>query len=606
MSENNKKLNQLEERVINLTSEDINSLKDLSQEAFKNKTRYESLWKDSMMYCGLFNDYNQQNQNDRETPGENEINDSQPSVSLNKSTKGILSILLGSFPFFTLKLKTKIEKTVDKINSPFSITDIKDIIAELSKEINEEIMEKNTNFPSKMESLIKHYLVTGNCAIGVYKNKPNTTKYNISKLFFTIYTVNDVAWSLGYDNEPESFFMKYKWTADFIVKTICYDEGMLNNSAFENLPENIKREYSNSSTKNMEHDIQFILIPNKYKNPEATEGILSTNYIGYYVEFSSNKVLKQTFYYENPIITIRSNTDTNESYGKSEITNCIGDIRMLNKITGDAVESIQNSVNPYLGVLANALDKTSRDKIELKRDEPIILNETQTPSKGNPIFPILPQTDISATLQFVIPEKRQLIQETFMTDVIIDYMNKNQITATEITLRNNIRNKTLFYMILKFKNLLDNVIFISYQIIKKEHPQAAIFQFLDSISSNWFEIEYNTEITEIMRTSDISNIMNYINSIKTIANGLPPEIQQQIIKRIDFNKINTSLDNLFNKSTMLFTEEEFEQMQQAEAQAMAQQQEMQMLTQQAELNKINSEAYRNQKAIPQSKEEAAW
>ncbi|MDR2526398.1 MAG: hypothetical protein LBC92_00800 [Rickettsiales bacterium] len=137
-------------------------------------------------------------------------------------------------------------------------------------------------------------------------------------------------------------------------------------------------------------------------------------------------------------------------------------------------------------------------------------------------------------------------------------------------------------------------VLVEMGILKREADGGQLFDFMDANFGEWFELEYNTEIAQIMKNGEITNVVNYINSVKNVINGIIPETQQAILERIDFNKVNEKLDILFNKESLLYDEAEFMQLQEMKAQAAQQQQQIAQMQQEAQLNNLNSQSFKNQ------------
>ena len=61
----------------------------------------------------------------------------------------------------------------------------------------------------------------------------------------------------------------------------------------------------------------------------------------------------------------------------------------------------------------------------------------------SPVFPIAPSGDISAVINFIIPELRKGLVNIFKIDQLLDFNNNTSMTATESSYRMSIRGKSI-------------------------------------------------------------------------------------------------------------------------------------------------------------------
>lgn len=92
------------------TPEKIAELKKRFDDAFSQKSQYESLWQKTAQYCGLNKYFYNEQQNNIKT--DIEVNNSQAIISLNQSSDSMLGILIGDGNFFKLKVKDKIDEII--------------------------------------------------------------------------------------------------------------------------------------------------------------------------------------------------------------------------------------------------------------------------------------------------------------------------------------------------------------------------------------------------------------------------------------------------------------------------------------------------------------
>ncbi len=567
------------------TDEKIEELHKRFNDAFSQRSTYEALWQKIASYCGLNKYFNNERQNNIKT--DIEINNSQATISLNQSSDSMLGILIGDGNFFKLKVKDKIEeivknKTLETENGEqkrliLSKNNLEKYISFVNFVLKEQFFNKDSNFIKNLQKTIKEYFAYGNAGMGVFKNNSNsdiTEDFSSSNLEFINYSINNSAFLEGKNGNINSIFLKYNWNSKRIVETFCMENNILNEDKFNKLPDIIKEEYKNHTFNN--HEIAYIFTTNPEKRKEAKKGIYNTNYVGLFIDFNNRYIYKKEYFKRNHIKIIRDNIKTGETYGKGLAANIISEIELLNKITGDAIENIENITEPYLAIYENIL---TGNKIELDRNKPLVLkSDDQNPTTNPPIFPVIQPGDISTVIQVLIPMLQQNITTALKTDVFLDFNAKSSMTATETQIRSNIRNKILFANALDFQNLLNNLIYNSYHILFDEgfyDKKDNVIEYLEKNNIDWFDIEYTSELAQIQKNSEIQNILSYINTMASVLSVAPAESQQEVIKKIDFSKIADKIASIYNSSDFLLDEETFKRKLEAEQQAMAQQSQMQ-------------------------------
>ncbi len=587
------------------TDEKIEELHKRFNDAFSQRSTYEALWQKIASYCGLNKYFNNERQNNIKT--DIEINNSQATISLNQSSDSMLGILIGDGNFFKLKVKDKIEeivknKTLETENGEqkrliLSKNNLEKYISFVNFVLKEQFFNKDSNFIKNLQKTIKEYFAYGNAGMGVFKNNSNsdiTEDFSSSNLEFINYSINNSAFLEGKNGNINSIFLKYNWNSKRIVETFCMENNILNEDKFNKLPDIIKEEYKNHTFNN--HEIAYIFTTNPEKRKEAKKGIYNTNYVGLFIDFNNRYIYKKEYFKRNHIKIIRDNIKTGETYGKGLAANIISEIELLNKITGDAIENIENITEPYLAIYENIL---TGNKIELDRNKPLVLkSDDQNPTTNPPIFPVIQPGDISTVIQVLIPMLQQNITTALKTDVFLDFNAKSSMTATETQIRSNIRNKILFANALDFQNLLNNLIYNSYHILFDEgfyDKKDNVIEYLEKNNIDWFDIEYTSELAQIQKNSEIQNILSYINTMASVLSVAPAESQQEVIKKIDFSKIADKIASIYNSSDFLLDEETFKKKMEAEQQALMQQNQMQNELTQADILNKNTQALKNQR-----------
>ena len=559
----------------------IEELEKIFNDAFNQKSRYEGLWQKTAQYCGLNKYFYNEKQNDIKT--DIEINNSQAVISLNQSSDSMLGILIGDGNFFKLKVKDKIDEIIknktletetgQQLQLNLSKQNLEKYVSFINFILKEQFFNKDSNFVKSLQKTIKEYFAFGNAGMGVFKNSLDndiTIDFSSSCLEFVNYSVNNCSFLEGKNGNVDNLFLKYQWSAKRIVETFCVKNNILDEDKFKDLPATIQEEYKSNTNNN--HEVCYIFMSNPEKRKDAKKGIYKSSYVGLFIDFENKYIFKKDYYKRNHIKIIRDNIKTGETYGKGLAGNIISEIELLNKITGDTVENIENLTEPYLAIYENIL---TGNKIELDRNKPLILKaDKDNPTINPPIFPVIQSGDISSVIQVLIPMLQNNISTALKADVFLDFNAKSNMTATETQVRNNIRNKVLFANALDFQSLLNNLIYNSYHILfdnnymeKKDN----VITYLEENNIDWFDIEYTSELAQIQKNSEIQSILSYINTMASVLSVAPQTSQQEVIKKIDFNKIADKIASIYNHNDFVLDEETFKKKIEAEQQAIAQQ-----------------------------------
>jgi hypothetical protein len=609
-----------------LSDDELQRLRQLSETAFREKSEYESLWRQVAVYCGLDRYFERGNRNSRKQ--DLEINNSQAVIALSQTTDSMLGILIGDGNFFKLKLKNSVKDILRENSIFFSLGEIEDYIDYINNIIREEYFSRECNFTKVLHRSIKEYFAFGNTGIGIFYNRNHERGYSQSKLNFVNYSVNNTAFLEGIDGNIDTIFMRYRWTARKIVETFCRDEetGEIDREKLSGFPDAIRSAYASPGSTLDKFDIDYVLIPNGERRVKARDGIYSAKYVGLFLSFNLKYIFEKEYFREIPLKIIRDNVSSNETYGKGIACNILSEMELTNKISGDIIEQVENTVNPYLALYENLLDY---DKIVLDRNKPLILRASQNnPTPNPPIFPVIANGDIASVVQIILPELKNNITSGLKADVFMDFNSRSNMTATESMQRYNIRNKVLFANALDFQSLLTHMITYSYWLLAKnnllgvgslfrsrgqppaeqemeeteedlvkraltrvmETPGSQAIEFLEQNNIDWFDIEYTSELSQISKTAEIQNLTNFLGTMTMVAQVYPTAL-----KRIDFSKIVEKIDGLFNNTSLLLDETEFKKQLENEAVATQQQNELASLQSQANINVANANALKTQR-----------
>ena len=181
-------------------------------------------------------------------------------------------------------------------------------------------------------------------------------------------------------------------------------------------------------------------MPNNYY-AMGKRGKVGARYKGYWFLDGTNKVFKVDFFKKLPIAICRAIRVNNQVYGESSGSLAISSIKMLNHISGRTVDNIEMQNEPPLGALSGAL--VNGNVIDRGSGAVNLLNPKAGANGQTPIFPISQIGDISAIVNFLIPELKKDIVNIFKIDQLLDFNNQTSMTATESSFRMSIRGKSI-------------------------------------------------------------------------------------------------------------------------------------------------------------------
>ena len=253
-----------------------------------------------------------------------------------------------------------------------------------------------------------------------------------------------------------------------------------------------------------------------------------------------------------------------EDYGRSSGTLLLSSISSVNYMFAITQEILEKMANPALGAFGNAIFGDS--VLDTSADGLTIFNQAFQDTKNPPIFPIHDVGDPEPIIKFLLPYLNEKITTAFKVDALLDFNSAKDMTATESLQRYNIRGKSLAGVLIRQKNerLIPDVrraITICWEcgelgINAKKHPDAASAVRIENrgkqiipdavlqVFANgkpWYELEFNNELENLLKTQKIQNLVQMIQSITAIA-ALYPDIVNAVDWYQLLHDINENLD----------------------------------------------------------------
>lgn len=388
----------------------------------------------------------------------------------------------------------------------------------------------------------------GSSGLGAFKNKSFINGIDDNCITFRSYNVDSISFAEGASGLIEFVFAEYQWTVSRIVREFCFSTGSLDDLKLSQLPKSIQDAYK-------AHDLNktFMIIcgicPRDEYNP-ILKGKKGTRYRAVWWEKESANPFSEEDFKDMPINVCRMIQVPNEQYGRSPLTIMLSAIRMLNFIMGETIEALEKMIDPNLWTFQGAIN--GDDVIDTSAGEMLFL-DPEYAQYGSPLNPTYQVQDITGVIQFLIPELRNQITTAGKVDVLLDFNTDASMTATETIQRSNIRSKSLAGIMTQIKNekmyptMLRAVnicwdcgeLGINPLLDPEKAERMAEFNsdmiipspVLEVIKNGkpWFDIKFNNEMEDIVRSREVEKSMQQMNGLMTGAQVNPALIETEDI-----------------------------------------------------------------------------
>ena len=607
--------------TIDITEQEQNLVIERFRELKTERNRYIDRWKDVQDYVAITNEINTEFE-DNKQPNEQKdifINDPTAYISVNQAGDYLAGILWNMNAVTLEPSKYIMDKAQGQDLSVFykKATDI----------FLEQMNATDAGFQSILKSYCYEQFSYGTSGIGTFKSKEFENGQSECCLSFKPFGVWNSCIDEGSDNKIDVVYTVYHWRLNQIIEEFCYEKGQFSENLKNNLPDEMQRAIENNKF-NQKFKIVFGILPNN-SHIMGKRGKVGAKYKGYwFIENSESKVFKVDYFNKLPIAMCRAIRVNNQVYGESSGTLAISSIKMLNHIAGNTVDNIEKTTDPALGIVSGAL--VAGNVFNRSAGSVNVFNPQAQANGQSPVFPISPIGDISAVVNFLIPELKKDIINIFKIDQLLDFNNQTQMTATESSYRMSIRGKSINGLLTQEKSeTIEPVCHRAISIIAEcglfgktyeevqELPefteeQIAYKQRLikendfipqiisDAMKDNkmWYKLKFNGELEKLCNAEvyeAIGRFLQYLNALIQIK----PELIHAI-NDYEFLDLLKSVSNLVNDNLIknkydykeIIKQLEEQQAKQAEQQAMLQQSQVAMNM--ASAGKDGAQIYANQ------------
>ena len=607
--------------TIDITEQEEKLVIERFRELKTERNRYIDRWKDVQDYVAITNEINTEFE-DNKQPNEQKdifINDPTAFISVNQAGDYLAGILW-NMNAVTLEPSKYIK---DKAQG----ADLSDFYKKATDIFLEQMNATDAGFQSILKSYCYEQFSYGTSGIGTFKSKEFENGQSECCLSFKPFGVWNSCIDEGSNNKVDVIYTVYHWRLNQIIEEFCYKDGSPSEELKNNLPDEMQRAIENNKF-NQKFKIIFGILPNN-SFVMGKRGKNGARYKGYwFIENSESKVFKVDYFNKLPIAMCRAIRVNNQVYGESSGTLAISSIKMLNHIAGNTVDNIEKTTDPALGVISGAL--VAGNVFNRSAGSVTTFNPQAQANGQSPVFPISQVGDISAVVNFLIPELKKDIVNIFKIDQLLDFNNQTQMTATESSYRMSIRGKSINGLLTQEKSEtieptchraisiiadcgLFGKTFDEVQELPEDTEEQIAYKqkiikegdfipeiITDAIKDNkmWYKLKFNAELEKLCNAEvyeAIGRFLQYLNAVLQIK----PELVHAI-NAYEFLELLKSVSNLVNDNLIknkydyeeLLKAMEEEQKAQAEQQALLQQ--SQVAKNMASAGKDGAQIYANQ------------
>lgn len=585
----------------------FNNIKELYGELKANREQYLPLWKEIAKYVGIQVDpnINDTKQHSKSNKLDDLIDDPTAPLSVNQAGDYMQGVLWGTGEdILTLEPSDYVlEKTDTKsVNRYFQFA---------TKRLLQQMNHPRSGLNASMKAYSYDQHAFGTSGIGVFKNQEFLANREDNALIFRSYGVDNLVIDEGKNGLIEIIFIPYNWRVNRIVEEFAMDENGEPNENYSNLPDKIKSAYEN---KNFNQSFTIIqgIYPRSDYDPKL-KGKKGTKYVGSWFMEEEGDIFYSEDFKDLPISVCRAIKIRGEVYGRASGTMLISSIKTVNHIFGQCIEILEKMADQPLGTWNNALMGDS--VLDTSPSSLVVFNGSVSDSGKPPVFPLADVGDPSGLINVILPYLNDKITTGFKVDVLLDFSDSTQRTATEMMQRFTIRGRSLSGMLLQQKvemlfptvkrsvSLLEDCGMMGVDSIDTERIQKLLKLGKDEMiipeavleckaeGKPWFKIRFNNELEKLTRTEGLESIMQTVNGVGMIAQMFP-----QIIEGVEWfdmwQKINDLLGEDFAIDKKKFEEmiKQAKQMQNAQMMAVAGQAGSEVDKNLAMANKANAEA----------------
>lgn len=535
-----------------------------------NGERYKPLWDSISAVTGITvdPDYQWTNAKAKDTQLDEYVDDPTTPISVNQAGDYLLGIMWGTG-----------EGVVDVTPSD----DVKELVDEqvvkpwyqyASSRLLYHMNHADCGYMTALRPYAYDQFSFGNSGIGIFKNQAYVRGVEQNCLIARQYGIDNTRIAEGKNGSPDIGYVIYHWAVHQIVGEFCCPSGAVDEIMLGQMPDQIKNAY-NRGDYNKEFDLVFLWRPRHDWDPRL-KGIRGAKYEGvWFLDHGQCKPFYRESFRERPINWTRMIKVRGEVYGRSSGTLLLSSIRYTNFAFAVTGEILEKMAQPSLGVFGNSIFGDS--VLDTSPDGVTVFNATQMQGQL-PVFPIHEVGDPTGIIKFLLPYLNGKIITAFKLDMLLDFSNTTEMTATEALQRYSIRGKSLSGMLgmQKIERLVPDcrrAISICMEVgalgvnpkVDKQRANslkalnkteriipAEVLQVMES-GKPWYDLKFNNELEKLVRAEEVEALTRLIQAITAIIALYPP-----IAEAIKWYDLLNALNNALGpQNQILVTSNEF-------------------------------------------------
>lgn len=380
----------------------------------------------------------------------------------------------------------------------------------------------------------------GTSGVGAFVNSGYKSGVDNNLLLFRPYGIDTLCIDEGKNGLPEVVFNTTQWRVNRLISEFCERDGVFDDEAFAKMPQKVQEAWRNNNL-NILFTITHAVLPREDYTPGAL-GKRGCKYVGYWFEETSKEPFFEEDYKEMPIPVARAIKIRGEVYGRASGTMLISTIRCINQAVSDCMVTMAKMVKPPIGVLSSAL--FGDDVIDTSENGLTVFNAAQLNGQ-NPIIPMQDVGDPSSIVNWLVPYLNEKVATAFKIDILLDFAQNSNMTATESLQRYSIRGKSIAGMILQqkmelFEPLIRRCVSIcmDYGVLGIDPTDGETIVRLEALGRNdmiipdavvecirenkpWFKIKFNNEVDKIGKTDRVDDLLKMLNFVTALMSVYP-------------------------------------------------------------------------------------
>lgn len=409
-----------------------------------------------------------------------------------------------------------------------------------SNQLLAQMNHSNAGLNSALSSYSYDQQAFGTSGVGAFVNSGYLKGVDNNLLLFRPYGIDTLCIDEGKNGLPELVFNTSQWRVNRLISEFCEKDGKIDDEAFAKMPKKVQDAWNNSNLNTL-FTVVHAVLPREDYTPGAL-GKKGCKYVGYWFEETSKEPFFEEDYKEMPIPVARAIKIRGEVYGRASGTMLISTIRCINQAVSDCMVTMAKMVKPPVGILSSAL--FGDDVIDTSENGLTVFNAAQLNGQS-PIVPIHDVGDPSAIVNWLVPYLNEKVATAFKIDILLDFAQDSNMTATESLQRYSIRGKSIAGMIMQqkmelYEPLIKRCVSIcmDHGVLGVDPTNADAITQLEALGRNdtiipdavvecirenkpWYKIKFNNEVDKIGKTDKVDDLLKMLNFVTALMSVYP-------------------------------------------------------------------------------------